>query len=182
MRLLLSVLALSVCGVTAHAAPARLVVGGQGRATIVLPEKPSVTERFAADEFTRYVKAMGGAALHAVVVSECFEDREYKEKLLAGIGTVVPKDIVLGGATYGSFTQTGCTDFDAVCLMGLGGDGLSVSAGLVTEMGTSKLTYEDSEDLIRDRLHAAGSRLTANLRKDRKTDKDRLCILIPDAC
>ena len=123
-------------------------------------------------------KQMGDVPLKAVIVSECFEDREYKEKLLEGLASVLPADLILGGATYGSFTQGGCTDFDAVCLLGLGGDGLSVSAALVTEMGASKLTFEENRELIESRLRAAGAKLARNLRR---TDRDRLLILIPDA-
>ncbi len=123
-------------------------------------------------------EAMGDAPLKAVIVSECFEDREYKEKLLAGVCSVLPDDLVMGGATYGSFTQQGCTDFDSVCLLGIGGSGIGVSARLVTGMGTSKLTFEQEQELIRKRLHAAGEKLASKL--DR-TDKDRLLILIADA-
>ena len=123
-------------------------------------------------------KQMGDVALKAVIVSECFEDREPKEKLLQGICSVLPKDIVMGGATYGSFTQEGCTDFDSVCLMGIGGDAVALSARLVTKMGTSKLTFEQDQELIKKRLHAAGSKLASKLRR---TDRDRLVILIADA-
>ncbi len=84
----------------------------------------------------------------------------------------------MGGATYGSFTQEGCTDFDSVCLLGIGGDGIGVSAKLVTNMGTSKLTFEKDQELIKKRLHAAGKKLASKLRR---TDNDRLLILIADA-
>jgi len=123
-------------------------------------------------------KAMGDTPLKAVLVSECFEDREYKEELLDGIVSVLPKQIVLGGATYGSFTHEGCTDFDAVCLMGIGGDGIGVTATLVPELGTSKLTLENDETAIRDKLHAAGAKLVGDLRK---ADADQLLILMADA-
>jgi len=123
-------------------------------------------------------KEMGEVPLKAVLVSECFEDRPYKEKLLAGLASVLPADLILGGATYGSFSQGGCTDFDAVCLLGIGGDGLSVSAALITEMGASKLTVEANRELVESRLRAAGAKLARNLRR---TDRDRLLILIADA-
>ena len=84
----------------------------------------------------------------------------------------------LGGATYGSFTQEGCTDFDAVCLMGIGGEGLSVSAALVTELGAAKLTFEEHQAQIESQLTAAGKKLAGKLRRG---DRDRLAILIPDA-
>jgi hypothetical protein len=124
------------------------------------------------------VKAMGDVSPKAVIVSECFEDRPYKEKLLKGICSVLPDEVVTGGATYGSFTQDGCTDFDAVCLLGIGGEGIGVSAQIVTKMGTAKLTFEQDQPLIRKRLHAAGNKLASRLRR---TPKDRLAILIADA-
>lgn len=138
-------------------------------------EDPAAAGKAAAE---RLDQAMGGVPLQAVLVSECFEDRQYKEKLLEGICSVVPKEIVLGGATYGSFTQDGCTDFDSVCLLGIGGDGVSVSAALVTDMGTSKLVFEEHEELIEKRLKAAGATLAGKLRE---TKSDRLLILVADA-
>ncbi len=123
-------------------------------------------------------KAMGNTAIKAVVMSECFEDREYKEKLLKGVCQVLPKDKVVGAATYGSFTQAGCTDFDAVCLLGIGGKDVKVSAQIVENMGTSKLTFEKDQDLIRERLHAAGEKLVGE--HDRQDD-DQLLILLADA-
>lgn len=138
-------------------------------------EQPAAAGKAAAEALK---KAMGGEALKAVVVSECFEDREYKEELIKGVCSVIPKDLVLGGATYGSFTQQGCTDFDSVCLLGIGGEGVSVAAALVTEMGTSKLVFEEHQELIEKRLRAAGAKLAGKLRR---SDRDRLMILIPDA-
>ena len=123
-------------------------------------------------------KAMDGVALKAVIVSECFEDQENKEKLLAGVCSVVGPDMVFGGATYGSFVQLGCTDFDSVCLWGIGGEGIGVSAGLVTELGTAKLTVAEHQAEITERLHAAGKTLAEKLQR---TELDKLLILIPDA-
>jgi hypothetical protein len=84
----------------------------------------------------------------------------------------------MGGATYGSFTQAGCSDFDSVCLLGIGGDRVGVSARLVTKMGTAKLTFEQDQERIKERLHAAGASLAKKLHR---TDKDRVLILIADA-
>ncbi len=138
-------------------------------------EAPEAAGKAAAEALR---KAMGGHTLKAVLVSECFEDREYKEQLIRGVCSVIPKDLVLGEATYGSFSQGGCTDFDSVCLLGIGGDGVSVAAALVTEMGTSKLVFEEHEELIQKRLHEAGAKLAGKLRR---SDRDRLLILVADA-
>ncbi len=123
-------------------------------------------------------KAMQGATLKAVIVSECFEDKENKEKVLRGICSVFDPNLVFGAATYGSFTQQGCTDFDSVCLLGIGGDGIGVSAALETEMGTAKLSFDEHEEDIKRLLHAAGGSLGEKLHR---TDRDKMLILIPDA-
>ena len=121
---------------------------------------------------------MGSVPLRAVIVSECFEDLENKKKLFEGLASVLPKAILLGGSTYGSFSQSGACDLDAVCLLGIGGDGVSVSAGLVTELGTAKLAFEEHRDEIETRLRNAGTTLAARLRR---TPHDQLCILLADA-
>ena len=121
---------------------------------------------------------MGDVPPQAVILSECFEDRENKAKLLHGICSVLPSDIVLDGSTYGSFHQAGCSDFDSVCLLGIGGEGVSVAAGLVRDMGTSKLTYDNDIPELTQRFHTAGAKLTTKLRR---TYEDRLLIIIPDA-
>ena len=138
-------------------------------------EDPAAAGKAAANALR---EKMGDTPLDAVIVSECFEDREYKEKLVQGLCSVLPEEIVMGGATYGSFTQDGCTDFDSVCLMGIGGDGIGVSARLVRKLGTAKLTFEKDQELIQERLHAAGKKLASKLRR---TDRDRLLVLIADA-
>jgi hypothetical protein len=122
--------------------------------------------------------AMGDVPLRAVIVSEVFEGIEYKQQMLAGINSVIDPNLVLGGATYGSFTHGGCTDFDAVTLLGIGGEGIGVSAGLVTEQGAAKLQVGQDDAKMKKLLRAAGQRLAEGL--DR-SDQDQLLILIADA-
>jgi hypothetical protein len=138
-------------------------------------EQPAAAGKDAA---TKLKQAMGDVPLKAVLVSECFEDLEYKTALIEGVCSVIPADLVFGGATYGSFTQEGCKGFDSVCLLGIGGDGIGVSAVLVTDLGVSKLTFEQHEQEIRDRLHASGAKLAGKLAR---TDRDRLAVLFADA-
>ena len=145
------------------------------RVAIARNEDPAAAGKAAAESLK---SRMGSVPLRAVIISECFEDRENKEKLLEGLAAVLPKEILLGGATYGSFTQEGCEDADAVCLLGIGGDGIGISAALVTELGTAKLTFQEHREAIETRLRAAGSKLAGKLAR---TDRDRLVILIADA-
>jgi len=124
------------------------------------------------------LEAMGDMPPKVVLVSECFEDRPQKEKLLEGICSVLPRQVVMGAATYGSFTHQGCTDFDAVALLGIGGQGVRVSTALVTEMGTARLQVDQHQQLIARRLRSAGRRLAFQLAR---SDRDRLLILLADA-
>ncbi|MDY0167986.1 MAG: FIST N-terminal domain-containing protein [Thermoguttaceae bacterium] len=122
--------------------------------------------------------AMGDTPLKAVIVSEVFEDLQYKQKLLDGVCAVIDKDIVLGSATYGSFTQDGCTDFDAVALLGIGGDGIGVAAALVKGQGAAKLQVDEDQAELQRLLHAAGEQVVSSVPK---TKNDQLLVLIADA-
>jgi hypothetical protein len=160
----------------AWSSPAAVSGGAiQFRVAAASDENPVAAGKAAAESLK---KAMGGVPLRAVFVSECFEDRENKEKLIEGLAAVLPKEILLGSATYGSFTQSGANDADSVCLLGIGGEGISVSAGLVTSLGTAKLTFEQHRDEIQKRLHDAGARLAGKLRH---SPHNRLAILLADA-
>jgi hypothetical protein len=121
---------------------------------------------------------MGDVPLKVVVVSECFEDQKNKQALLAGVCSVLPPDLVFGQATYGSFTQAGCGGFDTVCLLGIGGEGIGVSAALVKDLGVAKLTFEQHEAQIKQRLHDAGAKLAGQLVR---AERDRLAVLLADA-
>ena len=123
-------------------------------------EQPAAAGKAAAEQLKA---AMGEVPLKAVIVSECFEDQENKQALLAGVCSVLPSDLVFGQATYGSFTQAGCGGFDTVCLLGIGGDGIGVSAALVQDLGVAKLTFEEHKAQIKQRLHEAGAKLAGKL-------------------
>ena len=154
-------------------------VKGQGKVVLRLGtatgEDPTEAGKSAAEALKR---AMGDVAPKIVILSECFEDKPNKEKVLAGVTSVLPKDIVVGAATYGSFTQAGCTDADSVCLAGIGGEGISVAAALATNMGAAHLTYDGTKEIVHGRRKAAGAKLAQSLRR---TPQDRLLVLLADA-
>ena len=62
----------------------------------------------------------------AVIVHECFEDESQKADVLKGAASVFPKKILYGGSAYGMYTQAGVLDIDAVSMLAIGGDVLSV--------------------------------------------------------
>ncbi len=126
----------------------------------------------------KLLKAMGDTRLKAVLISECFEDREYKEELLKGLRSALPEKLLIGGATYGSFSQSGCADFDAVCLLGIGGKGIDISTALVDKMGITDLKKESDIPKVQKRLTTAGQQLAKQLKR---SDKDQLCIVMADA-
>ncbi len=146
--------------------------------TVLVEDEVEAPAAAGAAAARKLLEALGDAPLQAVVVSECFEDLDYKEELLRGIGSVIPAERIYGTSTYGSFTHQGTGGFDTVSLLGIAGHGIAVSAALVTEMGTSRLAFEEDEPLIRERLHAAGKQLAEKLPR---TDQDRLLILLADA-
>jgi hypothetical protein len=176
---IVALFAVSAVGESVESAGQDNATGGEIVFRVVLVEDedgdPAATGKAAAQQL---LAAMGDAPLQAVLISECFEDWEYKQPLLEGICSVIPRERVFGGATYGSFSQAGCTDFDAVCLLGIGGRGVGVRTALVTDLGVSKLTFEEHEQQIKQQLHAGGARLAGSLAK---TDRDRLCVLVADA-
>ena len=138
-------------------------------------DDPAAAGRTAAEALKR---AMGSTPPKVVLLSECFEDKTNKEKVLAAVAAVFPREFVLGAATYGSFTQAGCTDADSVCLTGIGGDGVKASAALVTNMGVAHLTYDANKEVVSQRLRTSGARLAGSLRR---SPQDRLMVLLADA-
>ena len=121
---------------------------------------------------------MGQTTPHTVVLTECFVEKAQKQQVLAGICSVFSKDTVFGLATYGSFSQEGCRDRDAVGLMGLGGTGIATTAALQRNLGVAKLTMEDDEEELAGRLRSAGAELCAKLEAG---PQDQLLVLLADA-
>ena len=121
---------------------------------------------------------MGQATLHTVVLAECFEDRDQKKQVLKGVCSVLPRDIVFGFSTYGSFAQQGCLDLDSVSLLGIAGDGIATSAALQRDLGIAGLTTEDDEAELIRRLRTGGSGLAGKIPR---RDDDRLMVIMADA-
>ncbi len=62
------------------------------------------------------------------------------------------RHLPLGGSTLSPpprARRPSCwADFNSVCLLGIGGQDIGISAALVTELGTSKLVFEEHQELI----------------------------------
>lgn len=124
---------------------------------------------------------MAGTVPKAVIVSECFEDLEYKEALLRGISSVIPSERIFGLSSYGSFTREGVSDFDAVTLLGIGGAGVGVRTSMIKDMGTSKLLMEKDEAEIEKKLVKSGERLAKSLGDRPTIPNDQFMIVLADA-
>ncbi|MBL7134614.1 MAG: FIST C-terminal domain-containing protein [Phycisphaerae bacterium] len=123
-------------------------------------------------------KALGNTAPKVVLVTDCFDDKALKTKALKGVISVFSKDIVIGFAGYGSFTQGGAKDTDTVGVLGIGGDGIDVQIAFVKNMGAKGLSFDTDKDKLTKALGDAGRSLAKKLTK--KADS-RLLIAIPDA-
>lgn len=122
--------------------------------------------------------ALHGVDPQVVLLAECFEDKEDKDKVLAGVATVFPQDKIYGGATYGAYTQAGALDRDAVALLAIGGRDVRVQTALVKTMGAAGLSLENDKEQLTTALHDAGARLAKQLPDAAKA---RLLLVIADA-
>jgi len=121
---------------------------------------------------------MGQTAPHTVILTECFEGRDQKEKVLKGVCSVFDKDIVFGFSTYGSFDQQGCLDDRSLGLLGIGGEGIATAAAIRRDLGIAGLTMEKDEDELARRLGTAGVELATTVGQG---PDGRLLVLMADA-
>ena len=123
-------------------------------------------------------KAMGATTAKVVLVTDCFDDKALKTKVIEGVTSVFSKDIVIGFSGYGAFTQSGAKDTDTVGLLGIGGDGIDVQIAFQKNMGAKGLSFDTDKDKLTKALGDAARSLAKKLTK--KADS-RLLIAIPDA-
>jgi hypothetical protein len=135
---------------------------------------PAETGKKAAEILKR---AFPAQELKAVLVMDSFEDLENKQSMLDGVASVLPKEILFGGTSYGGFTQAGSIDYDGVFLLGIGGE-VSITPALVRKMGAAGLTMENDLAELTTALGKAGERLAGQLPE---LDQAKLLVLISDA-
>lgn len=123
---------------------------------------------------------LGGTSPRLVVLSECFETEEAKRHALESVRSVLSPPILVGQSTYGSFSQAGCLDVDAITLLAIGGDGVGVTAALKEPLGIGGLTMETDEAALSDRLSTAGADLAERVRSP-EGKGDRILLLLADA-
>jgi hypothetical protein len=76
------------------------------------------------------------------------------------------------------FTQKGSHDLDSVALLGIGGDGVSVTAALSEKMGAAGLSLEKDQEQLTQALNQGGARLARSLPG---LENGTLLLLIADA-
>jgi len=122
-------------------------------------DDPAETGKKAA---TQLKAAFAETELKAVLVMDSFEDLENKQAMLDGVASVLPRDILFGGTSYGGFTQDGSIDYDGVLLLGIGG-GVSIAPAMVEKMGAAGLTMENDLEALVAAFGKAGERLAKQL-------------------
>lgn len=143
------------------------------RTSAATDEDPAAAGRKAAEALKA---ALGGIEPQVVLMADCFEDKENKEKALAAVTAVFGRDKVCGGATYGMFTQAGALTEDAVTLLAIAGVGVSVA--FEEKLGAAGLTMEKDEVALTAALRGAGARLAKKLPG---AGKGKLLIIVSDA-
>lgn len=123
-------------------------------------------------------KQIGAAPLKAVIVAECYEDEARKKKVLEGVCSVLGKQKVYGGSTYGSFTQAGVMEDESVSVLVIAGKDINVRAVCQEKMGTAGLSLDKDKDKLYAALRKAGADLAGKLGRK---DDSRLMIVIADA-
>jgi len=138
-------------------------------------EDAAVAGKTAADALK---KAMGDTEAKVVLVTDCFDDKELKTKVVEAVTSVFSKDIVIGFSGYGGFTQDGAQDLDTVCVLGIGGAGIDVQTAMVKEMGAKGLSFETDKEKLTKALGDGARKLAGQLAKK---PNSQLLIAIPDA-
>lgn len=161
---ILGVLAVCVCGcaTTKNLVTSPAVKDGSIRIETgaVGDENPKAAGMKAAEILK---EAMGGVEPKIIVMLECYEELSLKKKAIAGVASVFPKEIICGGANYGGYTHEGALDSDGVLLMGIGGDGVEVTAALKPDMGAAGLHMDKDEAKLTEVLGAAGRDLAESI-------------------
>ena len=138
-------------------------------------EDPTLAGKTAAEALK---KSMGDTAPKVVLVTDCFDDKALKTKVVQAVTAVFSKDVVVGFSGYGAFAQSGAQDLDTVCVMGIGGAGIDVQLALVKNMGAKGLSFETDKDKLAKALGDAARSLAKQVTK--KPDS-KLLIAIADA-
>ncbi len=159
------------CSRLRHVGPARPLpdagCAGETRDRLQFRVQRSEDPKAAGEAAAKAAKAgIGEAPLQAVIIAECYEDRELKAGVLEGVCSVFGKEHVYGLATYGSFTQSGVVGGESVTVLVLAGKDIRITAACQKEMGASKLTMAEHEAQIKEELMAAGQALAKQLPKD----------------
>jgi hypothetical protein len=120
---------------------------------------------------------LAGVEPHVVLLAECFVDKADKARVAKGVASVFGKERVVGFAAYGLYTREGVADRQAVGLLALGGEGISVRTALVPDLKSKGLTLERDEAALKAALGEAGRTLAGQVPANPQT---RLLVVLAD--
>ena len=118
---------------------------------------------------------LGGVEPQVIVLSECFANKADKSKAARGVASVFGKERVAGISSYGFYTRDGVADREAVGLLALGGEGVTVRMAFVPKQNSVGLAQDSAE--LKTALGEAGRKLALQLPV---TDQSRLMIVLAD--
>jgi len=121
---------------------------------------------------------LAGRRPAVVLMAECFRTKAEKEQVACGVRSVFGDTWVAGMAVYGIYTRDGALDRDAVGLLALAGEGVSVRQALVPAMEAAGLTLEPDPTALTAALDRAGKQLASQLPVQADT---RLLVVLADA-
>ncbi|HOD81310.1 MAG: FIST N domain protein [Planctomycetes bacterium ADurb.Bin126] len=121
---------------------------------------------------------VGARPVKAVLISECYEGKDRKTQVLAGVAGVFTATLIHGGSTYGSFLQSGLAGGESVSVLVIAGKDVDVKVACNEKLDTAGLTLEQNKDELEKRLAAGGAELARRLPR---TGDSRLLIVVADA-
>jgi len=121
---------------------------------------------------------VGARPVKAVLISECYEGKDRKMQVLAGVAGVFTATLIHGGSTYGSFLQSGLAGGESVSVLVIAGKDVDVKVACNEKLDTAGLTLEQNKAELEKRLAAGGAELARRLPR---TGDSRLLIVIADA-
>ncbi len=113
---------------------------------------------------------LGGTMPHVLVVVDSYGKLAMKKDVIDGVASVFPRDIIIGGAVYGVYSQDGAFENDGVGILALAGDGVQVETALVTNMGAAGMSMEKQNAQLTKALGDAGANLAMKLPNAKSAD------------
>ena len=113
---------------------------------------------------------LGGTTPHVLVVVDSYGKLAQKKDVIDGVASVFDRDIIVGGAVYGVYSQDGAFENDGVGILAFAGDGVQIETALVEKMNAAGLSMEKDKAKLTKMLGNAGAKLAMKLPNAKSAD------------